>query len=104
GRAHTDGDVFVYFPRQRVMATGDAFTFGSATPQLVDYQGGGSAKAWPVTLTRALALDFDTVVPGHGAVTTKAELAKFRDATDAMQRRVRQMLQERRTAEEITAV
>ena len=104
GRAHTDGDVFVYFPAQRALAAGDAFTFGAATPQLIDYQGGGSAKAWPRTLDGALALDYDTVIPGHGAVTTKAELRKFRDSADAMQRRVREMLAQKRTEAEITAV
>ena len=83
---------------------GDAFTFGAATPQLIDYQGGGSAKAWPVTLDGALSLDYDTVIPGHGSVTTKAELRKFRDATDAMQRRVREMLTKRATEAEISAV
>ena len=104
GRAHTSGDVFVYFPAQRALATGDAFTFGAATPQLIDYQGGGSAKEWTATLDRALLLDFDTVVPGHGDVTTKAELRKFRDSTLAMRNRVRDMLATKRTAEEIAKV
>ena len=58
GRAHTGGDVFAYFPADRVLASGDAFTFGAATPQLVDYQNGGSAKDWTATLDRALQLDF----------------------------------------------
>ena len=84
GRAHTSGDVFAYFPSHRVLAAGDAFTFGAMTPMLIDYQGGGSAKEWPATLDRALELDFDTVVPGHGDVTTKAELRKFRDNALAM--------------------
>lgn len=104
GRAHTAGDIFAYFPAQRVLATGDAYTQGTATPQLIDYQGGGSAKEWPQTLDKALMLDFDRVVPGHGEVVAKADLQKFRDAADAMQKRVRQMLRERATPEQITAV
>ena len=43
-----------------------ADTFGDATPELVDYSGGGSSKEWTGTLDQALDLDFDTVVPGHG--------------------------------------
>src|SRR5262250_2630725 len=81
GRAHTDGDVVVLFPAQRTLAAGDMFTFGDATPQLIDYGGGGSAKEWTTTLDSVLQLDFDTVVPGHGNVTTKREMAKFRDST-----------------------
>jgi cyclase len=104
GRAHTSGDVFVYFPAQRALAAGDAFTFGAATPQLVDYPGGGSAKDWTGTLDGALRLDFDTVIPGHGAVTTKAEMRKFRDSTLAMRNRVHEMLLQKKTKDEISAV
>ena len=104
GRAHTSGDIFAYFPAQRVVAAGDAFTFGAPTPQLIDYPGGGSAKEWPRTLDGVLQLDFDRVVPGHGDVTTKAELKKFRDSADAMQKRVHDMLVQKRTPDEISAV
>ena len=104
GRAHTNGDIFVFFPAQRTLAAGDAFTFGAATPQLIDYPGGGSAKEWPRTLDGALRLDFDTVVPGHGEVTTKAELRKFRDSALAMRNRVHDLILQKKTKEEIGAV
>src|SRR5579864_2115750 len=81
GRAHTNGDMVVLFPVDRTLAAGDMFTFGDATPQLIDYAGGGSGKEWTKTLDSALQLDFDAVVPGHGLVTTKPEMAKFRDST-----------------------
>ena len=103
GRAHTSGDTFVYLPAHRVLVTGDAFTQGMATPQLVDYQGGGSAKEWPATLDAALGLDFDTVIPGHGNVTDKAELQAFRDNAAAVVTGVQQMLADGRTPDEIGA-
>jgi glyoxylase-like metal-dependent hydrolase (beta-lactamase superfamily II) len=81
GRAHTDGDIVVLFPDHRVLSAGDMFTFGDATPQLIDYAGGGSARDWTGTLDGALKLDFDQVVPGHGLVTTKQEMRKFREST-----------------------
>src|SRR5262245_10754103 len=40
GRAHTNGDVVVYFPEARALAAGDMFTYGDQTPQLIDYSGG----------------------------------------------------------------
>jgi cyclase len=104
GRAHTSGDIFAYFPADRVLAAGDAFTFGPMTPMLIDYQGGGSAKDWPDTLDRALELDFDTVVPGHGDVTNKAEMRKFRDLTLGMRTKVHEMIVQKKTEAEITAV
>lgn len=104
GRAHTAGDLFVYFPANRVLTTGDAFTFGAPTPLLVDYAGGGSVKAWTETLDNAMRLDFDTVVPGHGPVTTRAELKKFRDSTLALTNRVHEMLTQQKSRDEISAV
>jgi cyclase len=101
GRAHTNGDVVVYFPADRTLASGDIFTFGDETPQLIDYAGGGSAKEWTTTLDSALQLDFDTVVPGHGIVTTKQEMRKFRDNTLALRNRVHAMVVQKKTRGEI---
>ena len=101
GRAHTNGDITVYFPAQRVIAAGDMFTFGDATPQLIDYSGGGSAKEWTTTVEGALKLDFDRVVPGHGLVTTKAELQKFRTSTVTLRTKVHEMLTAKKSRAEI---
>lgn len=104
GRSHTNGDIVVYFPADRVLSAGDMFTYGDATPELIDYSGGGSAKEWPRTLSGALTLDFDTVVPGHGMVTTKTEMAKFRDTTITVRDRIHEMVQQKRTKDEIAKV
>jgi cyclase len=101
GRSHTNGDVVVLFPDHRVVSMGDMFTFGDATPELVDYAGGGSAKEWTKTVDGALTLDFDSVVPGHGLVTTKQELRKFRESTLTLRNRVHDMLVANKTKVEI---
>ena len=101
GRSHTNGDVVVLFPDHRVVAMGDMFTFGDATPQLVDYAGGGSATEWTRTVDGVLGLDFDAVVPGHGAVTTKQEVRKFRESTVALRTRVHDMLGKKGTRADI---
>jgi cyclase len=92
GRSHTSGDIVAYFPADRAIAMGDMFTYGDSTPELIDYAGGGSAKDWTETVSRALQLDFDTVVPGHGNVTNRAEVLKFRDSTVTLRNRVHEML------------
>jgi hypothetical protein len=68
------------------------------------FGGGGSAKEWTRTLDRVLQLDFDTVVPGHGVVTTKQEMRNFRDKTDALRSLVQSMLAEGKTRDEISAM
>jgi len=104
GRAHTDGDIVAHFPAQRVLAAGDMFAFGDATPELIDYAGGGSAKEWTTTLDGALKLDFNAVVPGHGVVTTKAEMANFRTSTMSLQTKVHSMLVAKKSKAEIEAM
>jgi cyclase len=101
GRAHTNGDVVVLFPADRVLATGDIFTFGKDVPELIDYSGGGSAKEWPKTLDHAMALDFDTVIPGHGNVTTKQEMRKFRASTALLVTRVHEMVTQKKSRDDI---
>src|SRR2546425_13050598 len=92
GRGHTSGDAIVYFPDLKVVHTGDLFLGPRAAPGgappaqtrppgvniYVDYAQGGSFFEWTRTLDGALTLDFDTVIPGHGRVSTKADVVKFR--------------------------
>jgi cyclase len=89
GRGHTNGDSIIYFPDEKTIQTGDLFLArtGTAAQKLfvfVDYAHGGSLFEWTRTLDRALALDFDRVIPGHGPVSTKADLVKFKSDLEAM--------------------
>jgi glyoxylase-like metal-dependent hydrolase (beta-lactamase superfamily II) len=101
GRGHTNGDIVALFPAQRVLAAGDLFTIGDATPELVDYAGGGSAKQWPQTIEGVLSLDFDQVVPGHGTVGTKADMRKFHDTAVRLRTRVHDMIVQKKSKDEI---
>jgi len=62
GRAHTDGDVVVFLPKERMVATGDMIT------SALSYTGDAFVEEWPATLEQVMTLDFDTVLPGHGNV------------------------------------
>jgi glyoxylase-like metal-dependent hydrolase (beta-lactamase superfamily II) len=69
GRAHTAGDVVVYLPRERILATGDLLVEGTS------YMGDAYFTEWIDTIEALKQLDFDTVLPGHGrAFTGKAKL------------------------------
>jgi glyoxylase-like metal-dependent hydrolase (beta-lactamase superfamily II) len=103
GRAHTDGDVVVHLPGQRIVIMGDMFALWPYEA-VIDYSAGGSLRDWTRTLDRALALDFDTVIPGHSGVTDRATMAGYRDHLAQMQDMVREMNAQQRTREEIQAV
>ena len=62
GRAHTDGDIVVFLPKERMIATGDMIT------SALSYTGDAFVEEWPATLEQVMALEFDTVLPGHGSV------------------------------------
>jgi glyoxylase-like metal-dependent hydrolase (beta-lactamase superfamily II) len=94
GRGHTNGDAVVYFPDLRTVHTGDLFVYGqrldgSTLSPFWDFGNGGSVLEWPATLTRLLALDFDTVIPGHGPILTKADIRAFRSKLETVIDRVR---------------
>ena len=94
GRGHTNGDAVVYFPDLRTVHTGDLFVYGqrldgSTLSPFWDFGNGGSVLEWPATLTRLLALDFDTAIPGHGPILTKADVRTFRGKLETVIDRVR---------------
>jgi glyoxylase-like metal-dependent hydrolase (beta-lactamase superfamily II) len=103
GRGHTNGDAIIYFPELRTVHTGDLFLVqrgggrqgAAAQPQrpasvpiFVDYAQGGSFLDWSKTLDGMLRLDFDTVIPGHGPVSTRADVVKFRADLETMRNRL----------------
>ncbi|HKB12537.1 MAG TPA: MBL fold metallo-hydrolase [Vicinamibacterales bacterium] len=80
GRGHTDTDVVVYLPKERVVCTGDLME------SVVSYMGDSFPQDWIATLDRLKALDFDTVMPGHGVVF------KGKGKIDAFQKYLRDVL------------
>ena len=81
GNAHTNGDIWVYLPKEKVLVTGDALH--GWTP----FMGDSYPFEWIQTLDTAEKLDFDQVLGGHGDVMQgkqKFELWKqyFRDLLD----------------------
>jgi cyclase len=81
GRGHTDGDVWVFLPREKVLVCGDALH--GWTP----FMGDSYPYDWIKTLDAAEKLDFDYAIGGHGEVMKgkqKFELWKqyFQDLMD----------------------
>lgn len=62
GRGNTAGDVVVYLPKERILATGDLLDHP------VPYLGGGYPFDQVKTLRAMASMDVETYVPGHGDV------------------------------------
>jgi cyclase len=72
--AHTDGDLYVYFPKQNVLAAGGV-VYGEGWPE-VDWWTGGWIGGMVGGLQRLLTLvDADTrIVPARGPILKKSDL------------------------------
>ena len=66
GRGHTGGDTMVFLPAERIVFTGDFFE-GRPGGGVLSYLGDSFIDEWPASLERLKAIDFDIIVPGHGA-------------------------------------
>jgi cyclase len=78
-KGHTDGDSVIYFSKSNVVHMGDDFvTYGLP---FVDVASGGSVRGLVDNVEKAMAsLPNDVkVIPGHGPVSTKADVRKFTD-------------------------
>ena len=94
GRAHTEGDVFVYLPKEKVVITGDAVI--GWTP----FMGDGYPADWATTLDRLAELDFTHMIMGHGEVVGRDWLRTFRGYVHDMVEVVRAEVMRGATLEE----
>lgn len=74
GPAHTQGDVIVYVPKDRIVYTGDIL-FVEGTPIIW----AGPVSNWVDACNRIIDWDVETVVPGHGPLTDTVGVAAMRD-------------------------
>ncbi len=93
GRAHTNGDAFVYFPAHRLLHSGDNFASAPTATPLIDYPGGGSVIEWTKTLDAVMSsLDFDQVMPGHGPMSNKAGMKAYRDRVEVLRSKAQTLI------------
>jgi glyoxylase-like metal-dependent hydrolase (beta-lactamase superfamily II) len=103
GRGHTNGDIIIHFPQARVIHTGDIFLTRPALPYM-DFAAGGSAIEWTRVLDETAKLDFDTIIPGHGPISDRAGLAKWRADFVTMRDRIGSMARKGESKEAISRV
>jgi glyoxylase-like metal-dependent hydrolase (beta-lactamase superfamily II) len=100
GRGHTNGDAVVYFPAHRIVHTGDLFVEGAP---FIDYSSNGSGVAWTNTLDRALSLDFERIIPGHGTLKTRKDLIAWSQSFAIVRDRILEMKTQGKSKDEVAS-
>jgi glyoxylase-like metal-dependent hydrolase (beta-lactamase superfamily II) len=101
--AHTDGDAVLWWRNANIVHVGDIFFNGSYP--FIDTSSGGSLAGLVAAVEIVLArVDEETIViPGHGPIANRADLEAYRDMVVEIGRRVREMIEQGHTLDEVLA-
>jgi cyclase len=106
-KAHTDGDVLVFFRKSDVVVTGDVFN--TVTFPVID--GSGSLNGIVDSLNRILDITVPKnkqeggtfVIPGHGRLTDEADVVEYRDMMTIIRDRIQDAVKKGMTIEQVKA-
>jgi glyoxylase-like metal-dependent hydrolase (beta-lactamase superfamily II) len=100
--AHTDGDLVVYLPAQKIVFTGDLFALDQPRA-LIHLEQHGSSAGWITSTQGILALNADQFVVGHGDVQDKKSLQARVNLVSAERRRIQELVAQGKSLEQIEA-
>jgi len=100
--AHTSGDLVVYLPDQKIVATGDIIAT-QLPDALIHREKNGSSEGWITTTKGIASLNADQFVPGHGNVQTKADIQKRLSDVEAKRAKIKDLVAQGKSLEEIRA-
>jgi len=103
GPAHTAGDAAVFFRAHNAVHMGDVFT--PRGYPFVDVDNGGDIDGM-ITFCRAVLAELDEnaiVIPGHGPVTTYADLARYTEMLQSVRDRVAALIEAGASLEQVLA-
>ncbi len=103
GPAHTDSDIYVYFENADVLHVAD--TWWNGYYPFMDFNTGGTIEG----MIRAtdenlkLATAKTIIVPGHGPVGNRAQLAEYRDMLGEVKTKIQAMKRRGQSLQEVVA-
>ena len=103
GIGHTDGDAQIYFREANVIHTGDMFVrYGLP---FIDQPNGGSTDGMIDALWNIAGIidDETIIIPGHGQLSSRADLLDFRNMLMTMRTRIKAAVAEGLTADQMVA-
>ena len=101
--AHTDGDSFIHFVEADVLHMGDVFR--STGYPYMDLANGGTLQGTLDALGVAIGMAGPNtkIIPGHGGVSTRADVMAFRDMILDVKTRVAALVAQGRNADQVIA-
>jgi cyclase len=102
--AHTSGDLMVYLPSEKIVATGDIIVTNRADDNPnIHAEKNGSTSGWITNVKGLVGLNADTYIPGHGDLVTKADVQRKLKATADRRLKIAAMVKEGKSLEAIKA-
>jgi cyclase len=92
---HTDGQIGIYIPKEKVFCSGDNFCNGTQ-PSLAH----SLPLEWVQSLKRIETMEIDVVVPGHGKICDLKEVARFRQFIETCIEMTREAIRQGKSKEE----
>jgi cyclase len=107
-KAHTDGDVMVYFRKSDVLVTGDVYN--NITFPVIDVQHGGTVNGVIAALNRILEITVPEhnqeggtyVIPGHGRLGDEADVVEYRDMVTIIRDRLQDAIKKGMTPAQVS--
>lgn len=103
GEAHTDGDAIIYFKKSDILHMGDVFVrYGFP---YIDEPRGGNINGMIETIDTVIARinEKTKIIPGHGQLSSKQELVDYNNMLRAIRDKVKKLIDEGKTMEQIIA-
>lgn len=100
GRNHSDNSLVMRFPRERLL-----FAVDFIPVETVAFRDFPDAYIgdWIESLKRVEAMDFDTLVPGHGKIGTRAHVRMYREYMEELRGEVLRLAREGKSLDEVKA-
>lgn len=96
--SHTDGSILVYLPDKKVLFAGDIL-FTNYHPFIAD----GDIKSWTKVLDRIMTMDVDTIIPGHGPISTKKDIQDMKKYLVSFDKKARKLSNKSKDADHIAS-
>ena len=96
---HSAGDLIIFLPNHQVVFAGDIVTTNTGQFPIIHI--GGSSLGWIAAVRTILSLKADTIISGHGALESRAQLQTRLHAVEARRAAIQAMVLQGKSLAEV---